>query len=352
LKTRSATLAAFSGLLVAFFIGIPDRLVAQAPPGPLPPSPQVKASLPPPPKPVAKPKPPNTPARTTLDGAWKLNLDESDDPKTKIQDSRGVKANGGGRPSGGGPGGGGGGYPGGGYPGGGYPGGGYPGGYPGGGYPGGGYPGGGGGPNGGRNAGGRDTETDEKLEQLIRPPTTLNFAVKTPEVDITDDSSRKLAIFTDGRKLAKSKDDSYREIAAHWDAAQLVTDEKTPQGAKMNRTFELSPDGKKFYESIHVDRGKSKGLLSVRYVYDVSSGHESEMTHATDPDQPVMKRRTDSSGGDASSQDSQSGQPSDPDQPMMKRRSDDSTTTSSPPDTPADSPPDPDQPVMKRRTGN
>jgi hypothetical protein len=186
---------------------------------------------------------------------------------------------------------------------------------------------------------------------LIRPPTTLNFAVKTPEVDITDDSARKLAIFTDGRKLQKSKDDSYREIAAHWDGARLMTDEKTPQGAKMNRTFELSPDGKQFYESIHVDRGKSKGLLSVRYVYDVSSGHESVLTHATDPDQPVMKRRSDSSSGDANSQDTQSGQPSDPDQPVMKRRSDDSDTTSSPPATESDPQPDPNQPVMKRRSG-
>jgi hypothetical protein len=279
------------------------------------------------------------PPRKSLDGPWKLNPDESDDPKTKVQDSRGTRAGkGGGRPSGGG-------YPGGGYPGGGYPGG----GYPGGGYPGGGYPGGGGGPNGGQ-ASGRDTETDEKLEQLIRPPGTLSFAIKNPEVDLTEDTSRKVVFFTDGRKLQKSKDDSNQEIAAHWSGDQLITDEKTPQGAKMSRTFELSSDGRQFYETIHVDRGKSKGLLVIRYVYDVASGQESQLTRETDPDQPVMKRRSGDSNSASSPQGTQTGEGSDPDQPVMKRRSDDSGSTSSPQAAPSNPQPDPDQPVMKRRT--
>jgi hypothetical protein len=328
--------AASCGLLATVSVGAPHRLMAQAAPGPLPPPPSVSSQTPRP-KPVAKPKPPELPARKSLDGPWKLNSDESDDPKTKVQDSRGTRAG-----SGGGRG------PGGNYPGGGYPGGGYPGGgYPGGGYPGGGYPGGGGGPYGG--TGGRDTETDEKLEQLIRPPSTLNFAVKSAEVDLTLDSTRKLVFFTDGRKLQKSKDDSYQEIAAHWSGTQLITDEKSPQGAKMSRTFELAQDGRQFFETIHVDRGRSKGQLTVRYVYDAASGLESQMTRENDPEQPVMKRRADNSSGDTSSQGTQSSQSSDPDQPAMKRKSDDSGGASSPQDTPSNSQPDPDQPVMKRR---
>jgi hypothetical protein len=344
LKTRSATLIALFGFLVAIAIGTPDRAMAQAAPGPLAPPPSVLSQTPRP-KPVAKPKPPEVPPRKTLDGPWKLNRDESDDPKTKIQNSRGVNGgNGGGRGSGGG-------NPGGGYPGGGYPGG----GYPGGGYPGGGYPGGGGGPNGGQGnggqGGGRDTETDERLEILITPPTTLSFAVKSAEVELTDDASRRFVFFTDGRKLQKSKDDNYQEIAAHWSGTQLITDEKSPRGAKMSRTFELSEDGRQFFETIHVDRGKSKGFLVVRYVYDVSSGHESELTHETDPDQPVMKRRADAAGSGSNTQGTPAGQGSDPDQPVMKRRSDDSGSTSSPQDTQSNPAPDPDQPVMKRRSG-
>jgi hypothetical protein len=289
---------------------------------------------------MAKPKPPEVPPRKTLDGPWKLNRDESDDPKTKVQDSRGTNGgNGGGRTSGGV------GYPGGGYPGGGpYPGG---GGYPGGGYPGG---GGGGGPYGGQGSG-RQTETDERLEQLISPPSTLSFTLKAPEVDMTDDASRVFVFYTDGRKLLKSKDDSRQEIAAHWSGSQLVTDEKSPQGAKMSRTFELSSDGRQFFETIHVDRGKSKGLLTVRYVYDVASGQESLLTHETDPDQPVMKRRADDKNTTSSPQDAQAGQGSDPDQPTMKRRSDDTDSTASPQAAPSNPQPDPDQPVMKRRTG-
>jgi hypothetical protein len=91
------------------FIG-PNRLRAQASGGPLPPSAQSQA---PPAQSTAKPKPQEVHPRTTLEGAWKLNRDESDDPRTKAQDSRGTNGgNGGGNPGGG--------YPrGGGYPGGG-----------------------------------------------------------------------------------------------------------------------------------------------------------------------------------------------------------------------------------------
>jgi hypothetical protein len=188
----------------------------------------------------------------------------------------------------------------------------------------------------------------------------LNFVLQGAEVDVTDDHARKLAFFTDGRKLQKpkAKDDSYQEVAAHWSGTQLITDEKTPQGAKMSRTIELATDGRQFFETIHIDRGKSKGLLTVRYVYDVSTGHDSELTHETDPNQPVMKRRSDD-GNASTSPGTPNGQGSDPDQPTMKRRSDDSSTPSTPSDTTTSTPqnpqpdqtPDPDQPVMKRRSG-
>jgi hypothetical protein len=259
--------------------------MAQLAPGPISPAP----SQTPPSGPAAKPKQQEVQPRTSLDGAWKLNRDESDDPRAKAQDSRGASGgNGGGYPGGGYPGGG---YPGGGgrYPGGGYPGGGYPGG--GGRYPGGGYPGGGG----GGPYGGQDEQTDERVLQLIRPAGSLSFSLKNAEIDVTDEQYHKLVFYTDGRQLQKPKDDRYQEIAAHWNGGQLVSDEKSPQGGKTSRTFELSPDGLQIYETLHIDRGKSRGPLVARYVYDVANSQSGQAGRDSDPDQPVLKRHADDS---------------------------------------------------------
>jgi len=163
------------------------------------------------------------------------------------------------------------------------------------------------------------------LEQLIRPLSSLGFVVKTAEVDLTDDHFNKVGFFTDGRQLQKPKDDTYQEIAAHWDGTRLVTDEKTRQGSKMSRTFELSQDGRQFFETVHIDRGKSKGLLNIRYVYDVA-GSDTQTDHDSDPSQPVMKRHVDTTNSAPSSQGSQPVQTSDPDQPVMRRRDGDSNT--------------------------
>jgi hypothetical protein len=104
---------------------------------------------------------------------------------------------------------------------------------------------------------------------------------KDPEVDLTDDQSRKRALFTDGRKVQKpdAKDDSYEEIAAHWDGSRLVTDEKSPHGGKMSRTFELSYDGAQLYETLRLTTGRSNTPLDVRYVYDPVPANEA----ATNP---------------------------------------------------------------------
>jgi len=112
---------------------------------------------------------------------------------------------------------------------------------------------------------------------------------------VTDDQYHKLVFYTDGRQLQKPKDDSYQEIAAHWNGGQLVSDEKGPQGGKMSRTFELSPDGRQVYETLHIDRGKSRGPLVARYVYDVANSQNGQAGRDSDPDQPVLKRHADDS---------------------------------------------------------
>jgi hypothetical protein len=267
--------------------------------------------------------------RTTIAGAWKLNNDESDDPRRKIKDAT-SKNNGN-------------------Y-------GGYPGSRGGMGSPfpfpgsGGGYPRG---PQG--NGGGQNAPADPKLLDVVLPAQALTVDLKNSEVDVTDDQYHKLIFFTDGRQLQKSTDDSRQEIAAHWDGNRLVSDEKSPEKGKLSRTFELSADGRQFFETFHVDTNKSKTPVVIQYVYDIGSP-EAALSHETDPNQPVMKRRSDTSDSVSQDQGSQPAQPSDPNQPVMKRRSDDSDTsnqssTQSPQTQPAQQP-DPDQPVMRRRTDN
>ncbi len=89
------------------------------------------------------------------------------------------------------------------------------------------------------------------------------------EVDLVDDRNRKRAFMTDGRKLQKSKDESYQEIAAKFDGTRLVSDEKDPRGNKMRRTYELSSDGRQLYETLHMTTGRGNTSLVIRYVYDI-----------------------------------------------------------------------------------
>lgn len=225
-------------LLTFSFLAIAGTLLvcsesaqAQAPAGPV-------AAPPPGTAPAAKaPEPaPLPPPRQSILGAWKLNKDESDDPRRQMRDSR--DSNGGGY------------------------GGRRPGGWPGGG----GY----GGRRGGMG-GGESDEERQKMHELLSPPTTMSFSMTGAEVDLRDDRDRKRAFMTDGRKLQKSKDDNYQEIAAKWDGSRLVTDEKSPRGGKMSRTFELSPDGRQLYENLHVESsGRNNRSLDVHYVYDIS----------------------------------------------------------------------------------
>jgi hypothetical protein len=171
-------------------------------------------------------------------GAWKLDPDESDDARKKMQDARRNGNNGG---------------------------------YGGNRRMGGGYPGGGGG-YGGRRIGGQGESDEERqqMQELFSPPRLLTIAEarKDAEIDTFNDQNRKRALFTDGRKVQKSKDPNYQEIAAHWEGTRLVTDEKSPRGGKMTRSFELSDDGTQLYETLHMTMGRSNAPLVIRYVYD------------------------------------------------------------------------------------
>ena len=205
-------------------------------------------------------------------GVWKLNTEQSDDPKERLKNNsessdrandRGGRSRGQGNPGGG--------YPGGGYPGGGYPGGGYPGGRRGGmGIPGMGRGGGGGRDRGQRGQPDKNANDQAaKIENLIRPSTALRITRNDPEIDVSDTESVR-QLFTDGRKLDEAKEGAARvQQAAHWDGNRLVVEEKAPGDAKVTRVFALSEDGKQLVETITVEP-KSGSSTTVRYVYDPS----------------------------------------------------------------------------------
>ena len=218
----------------------PARVDAQAPPGPLPPTHPLP---PPPPAPPVKKKP-EIPPRKTLAGYWKLNTDESDDPKQRIADAK--------RPNGG-------------------PGGGMGGPRVGIGYPP--YPDPNGGPNGpygGPSRGGASGENAERIREFVHPDYSQTIVLTEAEVDSTNDQDDKQVFYPDGRKLQKSKDSAVQQVSAHWDGPKLVTDEKGPQGKKASRTFELSPDGKQLFETWHIETGRSNSSIEIRYVYDAA----------------------------------------------------------------------------------
>lgn len=220
----------FLGITGALFV-FSQSVQAQAPAGPVaaPPPGTVAAAKTPEPVPLPPP-------RQSILGAWKLNRDESDDPRKRMEESReSNRGRYGSRRSGGWPGGGG-------------------------------Y----GGRRGGMG-GGESDEDRERMHELLRPARTMTFSMTGAEVDLQDDGDRKRAFMTDGRKLKKSKDDNYQEIAAKWDGSRLVTDEKSPRGGKMSRSFELSPDGRQLFENLHIESsGRSSRSLDLHYVYDIS----------------------------------------------------------------------------------
>jgi hypothetical protein len=219
---------------------------AQAPPGPMTPPPSTAASADPAPPPP--PKKPEVAPRKSIYGTWRINRDESDDGRRKLQKAketqntnRGNGPYGSGGPRIGGP---------------------WPGGYPGGG--GGGYP--------------HDNSSDyDQMGDIVNPPREIKFMQPQPDdpsVELTDDREHRRMFYTDGRKLQKTKGPDYEEIAAKWDGNKLVTDEKGAHNGKVSRTYELSQDGKQLIETVHVSDSKGNHPATVQYVYDAIDERE------------------------------------------------------------------------------
>jgi hypothetical protein len=225
MKANIAKIILIPAFLIAAAIALPATLFAQATAGPIAPA------NPKEPPASAQPKDqPSLPPNTTLSGTWKLNTDDSDDGRKKMQQSRGNHS----------------------------------------GHSGGGYPGGGGGMHGGGYGDGRPSDEDrERLHELLEPSSSLNIVKKDAELDVTDAQARKLIFFTDGRKTEKAKDDTYQQIPAQWKGDNLVSNEKDPRGGKLSRTFELGPEGHQLCETVRMNGARSGSLVVIRYIYDL-----------------------------------------------------------------------------------
>jgi len=219
-----------------------SNVQAQAPPGPLP---QATSKDTPAGSETNAP-PPNVPRTKNLAGRWRLNVDDSDDPRKKLQQAHGSSrgGQGGGRRSGG----------------------------MGGGWPGGGHI--------GRGTGSGESDSDrEKMQLFLQPAQQLVVVQKEPEIDFTDDDDRKFAFYTDSRKIEKSKDPTHQEFAAKRDQFRLVAEGKDPGGNKYERSYEVLAGNQQLRETLFLKVGRNNTEITIHYVYDlVSPAHAAAPT--------------------------------------------------------------------------
>ena len=213
---------------------------AQAPPGPIAPVASQRSSSEPPPPPPVKIVP-----RTNILGAWKLNRDESDDPKArsnqrKVNDpNQGHGGNSGPRI---------------GFPGGGM-----------------GGPGVGGGQR-GNGSPQKDTSEDrQRYAELIDPSIRLKLQRKNekdPIVEMFGDQGRKTIFYTDGHKPDTPAGVGTDVVEAKWDGEKLVSSSPLPKKGSLTRTYEVSPDGLQLWQEVEMVIGKDKNPSRFRFVYD------------------------------------------------------------------------------------
>jgi len=216
--------------------------------GPITPSPSAQSQQAPAQRAAPTPEP-DRDSKNGLAGIWKLNRDDSDDPRQKLEQA----SNGGGGGWGQGPSGGGGGW-------------GRPGGW-----------GGWGGPGtaggGGWNRGGSPFPDDGALDMSDFSQLTIEQSDSTAKV--TGSTGRVLARYaadnsgakSDKNTSQKNKDNSSTP-AAHWQGDELVTTVNGPRGTKTTRIYELSPNGKQLYVTTRLDNPRFNQPVNIRFVYD------------------------------------------------------------------------------------
>jgi hypothetical protein len=205
-----------------------------------------------------EPKPSNT-SDAVLNGRWRLNRDQSDDPREKLRSAMQDRDQNGPMGGHGGMGGSGVGI-----------------GIPGiGGIGGMGRPRGGPASQGGAGAG--SEEQRSRLRDLVQASDQLTIIQKGSEIDVKDADSRERSLFTDGRKVEKAKKDSTQtQVKAHWDHGTLITDEKGPGGEKISHAYEITGDGKQMADTLTLESKHLNTPIIVRSVYDKADSDKGE----------------------------------------------------------------------------
>jgi len=218
--------------------------LAQAPAGPITPPPSSIPATGPSTRTV------QIPPRKNILGAWRLNRDESDDPKThsnqrKVNDNSGNRGGNSGPRIG---------------------------------FPGGGI--GGPGMGGPRNTGNTQKDTDadrERYLELIDPSVRLRMERKNdadPIVTMSGDQGRKTIFYTDGKKPDAPAGVGTDVVEAKWDHGRLVSESPLPKKGSLKRSYELSPDGLQLWEEVEMVIGKDKNPSRFRFVYDAAGNED------------------------------------------------------------------------------
>lgn len=165
-------------------------------------------------------------SKPNLAGQWKLNKDQSDDPRAKMQEAGGGE---------------------------------------------GGSGGGGGGHRGGGMRGGGGAGMMNELSQLTIEQTDTS-------VKITGASGRVLAAYpAEQTSKAPANGEGERRqftpAVAKWQGAQLVTTNEGRGGGSTTRTYELSSDGKQLIVTSKMQNPRLNQPVTMRFVYDQVKGN-------------------------------------------------------------------------------
>lgn len=204
---------------------------AQAPPGPISGAPPAASD-----QPAARPAPPpnnrwKNPDKPNLAGAWKLNQDESDDPRQKAQQSRGISGGGGmgGQRGGWGLGG----------------------------------PGGVGVYHGGS---GRNQQAQDQAGSMLDEYSQLTIEQTDTTVRVKNRSNQLVAQCPLSSDNSNDKD--AKNNSSQWQSGQLVIVTQGKHGGKITRRYTLSADGDQLFLTTRIDKNGSDTPVMFRFVYD------------------------------------------------------------------------------------
>ena len=182
--------------------------------------------------------------RPDFSGAWRLNEDLSEDPRTKMQEAGGGRGGRGGMGGGGGRGGMGGGGGRGGM---------------------GGGMGGGGSRGGSGDSGDKSGDGASRLGETLAAQKVLTISHKDPELVIRDLNGRSRTFFTDARKVEEERSEGTAKIQTKWKDQTIVVVTKLGN-REITDTYERAADGARLFLTTKMEGGRAP--FSFRRVYE------------------------------------------------------------------------------------